>query len=64
MLTGVKSIFSFYVPEVFVSQSDATTLPYEYSLFIVLASSSRKLLKGNNNTVANIRQYLAEKQAV
>jgi hypothetical protein len=62
MLTDVKSVFSFYVMEVFVFQSDATTLPNEYSFFIVLASSSRKLLKGNKNIVSNIRQYLAETQ--
>lgn len=64
MLTGVTSIFSCYVMDVFVSHSDATTLPNEYSFFKVLASSSRKLQKGNKNIVANIRQYLAENQVV
>jgi hypothetical protein len=64
MLTGVRSMFSFYVIEVFESQSNATTLPNEYSFFIVLAFGSRKLLKGKGNIVANIRQYLAETQVV
>ena len=64
MLTGVKSVFSFYIMKVFVSQSDATTLPNEYSFFIVLACSSRKLMKRNKNHVADIRKYLAETQVV